>query len=266
MARAVSTLVLLKADLLPIVIDRDSRTEYLDALGAADNSNLTPLVTHFANLEKRAILQALSVETEQPTVAGRSIASQVIESLKAKLERRRAEKDEQLRKVNVVARALRGRAETTILNALKTLERTASTIGESHVFVTLGGPDKDNEHWYKFDVIQSAKSSGKWVNFDEDHYFVKGSIRVQNVRLVFVTSLHHIGRELSGVMEATAFAWLESFENPGDHAPEARQYFVSSLEPFVMAWNTNVSDVTSLFDQWLDSAMAVAFKEFADRV
>lgn len=280
LARTLSTLVLLKSDLLPVVIDRDSRTDYVKALEAADAGDLAPLVTQFANLEKRAILQALSVETERPTEPNRSVLRQVIASLESKLQKRWLEKDEQLRKVNIVARSLRDRAESSIQASLKILEQTLAPIGESHVDVTLGGPDKGNQHWYKFEVVQSAKSSGKtsrgnqseipqppavWVNFEEDHYFVKGTIRVRELRLGFVTSLHHVGRELSGVMEATAFAWLESFENPGDHALP-KQFFVSSLEPFVIAWKTNASQVIPLFDEWLDRAMAIAFKEFGDRI
>jgi len=264
-ARALSTLVLLKADLLPVVVDRDTRSEYLQDLEAADSGSLAQLVNLFANLEKRAILQALSVETER-VETGRSVSREVIAGLRAKLQRRRLEKDEQLRRVNSAARSLRDLAETIISSQLRTLEQTISQLGEPHRLVTIGGPDRGNDHWYKFDVIQSAKTSGKWVNFDEDHYFVKGAIRVANVRLIFVVSLHHIGRELSGVMEGTAFSWLESFENLSDHSPAARQYFVSSLEPFVIASNTSVSEVTPLFDQWLDSSLAIAFKEFSDRV
>jgi Fic family protein len=266
-ARALSTLVLLKADLLPVVVDRDSRSDYIRALEAADRGTLSPLVVQFATLEKRAILQALSVDTQRPVEKSRSISHEVIASLKAKLERRQADKDQQLRQVNSVARALRDHAATVIEAGMATLAQTLSVVDDdARGFVHLGGPDKYNEHWYKFDVIQSAKSSGKWVNFEEDHYFVKATIRVENVRLVFVASLHHIGRELSGVMEGTAFAQLESFESgAADHA-SAKHYAVCSLEPFVMAWNTNVAEVKPLFDQWLDSALAVAFKEFADRI
>jgi fido (protein-threonine AMPylation protein) len=279
MARALSTLVLLKSDLLPVVIDRDSRTDYLRALESGDGGDLAPLVTQFANIEKRAILQALSVETETEPDAKRSVSKAVIASLKTKLEKRFLARDGQLRKVNIVARSLRDRAENNVQSALKLLEHTLVPIGESHVDVTPGGPDRGNQHWYKFEVVQSERSSSGphvseggiprppsvWVNFEEDHYFVKGTIRLRDLRLGFVTSLHHVGRELSGVMEATAFAWLESYENAGDRALP-KQFFVSSLEPFVIAWNTDVTQVTALFDEWLDSAMAIAFKEFGDRV
>lgn len=266
LARALVTLVLLKFDLLPIVVNRDSRVEYIQALETADSRDLTPLISQFATLEKRAILQALSVEIERAATTTRSFSHDVIENLQNKLARRRVQKDEQLRRVNTVAKALRDQSELLVTAALDKLEITAQEIGLAQSWTVAGGPDRHNEHWYKFDVVQSARTSGKWVNFAEDHFFVKGAIRVENLRLVFVVSLHHIGHELSGVMEATAFAWLESFETPEDHIPTSKQYFVASPEPFVIAWNTEASDVTPLFEQWLDTALAVAFKEFADRL
>jgi Fic family protein len=279
-ARVLGTLVLLKNDLLPVVVDRDTRARYVEVLESADGGDLEPLVTQFANLEKRAILQALSVETERPTDSNGSVSEQVIASLQSKLQRRGLDKNEQLRNVNIVARTLRERAATIIGAKLRILERTLGPVGEPDTKITLGGPDKENAHWYKFEVAQSAKSSGKsnsvnngeipqtpnvWVNFEEDHYFVRGTIRVRDLQLGFVMSLHHIGRELSGVMEATAFAWLESFENADDQALP-KQFFVSSTEPFVVAWNTQVSNVEPLFDEWLDAALAIAFKEFGDRI
>ena len=266
MARALVTLVLTKADLLPIVVDRDSRVDYIKALEHADRGDLGYLVRQFGTLEKRAILQALSVETEGAVVGSRSVSREVVASLQAKLARRRLEKDEQLRQVNIVARSLRARAEHIVRNALKSLESTVQEVSDAHVYVNLGGPDQNNSYWYKFEAVQSAKASGKWVNLDEDHYFVKGTLNSEQIRLVFVASLHHIGRELTGIMEATAFAWLEAREGFGDHADSAKQYFPASIEPFVIAWNTSAEEVQPLFDEWLDTALAVAFKEFADRV
>src|SRR6266404_3029031 len=106
-ARALITLVLLKADLLPLVLDRDLRKEYLDALEAADEGNLGTLALLFSNLEKKAILQALSVDAEAEIIHDRTVTRAVIDSLAAKFQRRRIAKDEQLRKVNDVALALR---------------------------------------------------------------------------------------------------------------------------------------------------------------
>ena len=134
-------------------------------------------------------------------------------------------------------------------------------MGEPEVRITDGGPDRNNSHWYKFEVVESANQAGKFANFTEHHYFVKGSIRLARERLIFVTSFHHVGRELSGIMEATAFSQLQSFEDSDDRKSVSRDFFVCSVEPFVFTSNTNKQDITASFARWLDAALAVAVKE-----
>jgi hypothetical protein len=114
--------------------------------------------------------------------------------------------------------------------------------------------------------VESAKSSGKWVNYDEDHYFVKATIRLSNVRLVFVVSFHHIGQELSGIMEVTAFAFLEFYEAENDRVASSEKFFQCSLEPFVITWNSDADRAEAPFDRWLDTSLAVAVKEWGDHL
>ena len=47
-------------DYLPIVVTRDDRDHYIDALEAADDGNLTPMVTFTERLHQSSVLQALS--------------------------------------------------------------------------------------------------------------------------------------------------------------------------------------------------------------
>src|ERR1051325_3624632 len=88
-ARALTTLVLVRADLLPLVIDRDLRVPYLQALEEADFGDLAQLAGLFARLERNAILQALSIDTDRELARERSLTPAVIESLEAKFSRRR---------------------------------------------------------------------------------------------------------------------------------------------------------------------------------
>ena len=59
--RALTCLILLRGGLLPIVVDRDDRAEYLDALEAADAGDISPLARLFARLEEAVMLRALSL-------------------------------------------------------------------------------------------------------------------------------------------------------------------------------------------------------------
>lgn len=265
-ARALTTYILLKADLLPLVIDRDLRAEYLACLQTSDFGDLAALAGVFARLERNAILQALSIDADAEISAHRSLTSAVIESLSVKFGRRQAQRHAELRQVNRVAESLRARARRQVERAFTALRDPVSLIAPPDIHVAEGGPDRANAHWFKFEVIQSGRASGKFVNFDEDHYFIKASIRVGRERLIFVTSFHHVGRELSGIVEVTAFARMESYEGSEDRELVSENFFPASMEPFVITWKTNEADIANAFERWLDAALAVAVKEFGDRL
>src|ERR1039458_2540149 len=74
-ARALTTLILLRAELLPLVLDRDLRVEYINALELADQNQLHKLAEIFARLERNAILQALSVDADAEISHQKSLTS-----------------------------------------------------------------------------------------------------------------------------------------------------------------------------------------------
>jgi len=249
-----------------LVIDRDLRAEYLDALEAADQGNLSPLASLFARLERAAILQALSVDADAEISRERTLTAAVIESLAAKFSRRKQTKEAELCKVNPVALGLRVRTRKALEQALSQLGKQVSAIADPQIHMREGGPDWGNAHWFKYEVVKSANAAGKFANFAEAHYFVKASIRVERERLVFVVSLHHVGRELTGVMEAMAFVRLQSYEDSDDREYASQDFFPCSLEPFVFTYQTTEQEIADAFARWLDAALAVAIKEYGDRL
>lgn len=265
-ARALVTLILLRSDLLPLVIDRDLRTEYVKALEGADSGNLTLLASLFARLQRSAILQALSIDTDAEVTRERKLTAAVLENLAAKFARRREVKDTELRRVNDLALGLRQRTRRFLENYFNQLSRSVKQIAIAKINMAEGGPDYDNAHWYKYEVGESATDAGKFANFEENHYFLKATIRIERERLIFVTSFHHVGRDLSGIMEATAFSQLESYEGSDDRKYVSRDFVLCSLEPFVFTYKTDEDEIEATFDLWLDAAVAVALKEYGDRL
>ncbi|MBI3208549.1 MAG: Fic family protein [Candidatus Solibacter usitatus] len=265
-ARALTTLVLLRAELLPLVVDRDLRAEYIRSLELADQEHLSNLTEIFARLEKNAILQALSVDSDAALSQQKSLTSAVIGSLSEKFGKRRLQKLVDLRHVNAVASELRAMAHVMIEKSFVEVKPTLGEIGEPAIYVHDGGPDKKNSHWYKFEVAQSAKEYDRFANFSEEHYFIKGLIRVNTERLTFVVSFHHVGRELSGIMEATAFSKLESYDDAEDRESVSERFSLCSVEPFVFTHLTKSSDVSETFRRWLDTSLAIAMKEYGDRL
>jgi hypothetical protein len=220
----------------------------------------------FARLERNAILQALSVDADAEVGRHQSLTSAVIGSLQDKFGKRRMQKLVELRYVNNVAFELRDLARSSLQEAFERIESTVAEVGNTDAFVHTGGSDSGNGHWYRFEVVSSAREAGKFANFSENHYFVKASIRAGLERLVFVVSFHHIGRELTGIMEATAFSKLESREGTDEGGSITERFAVCSVEPFVFTHQTQVAGIADTFNRWLDASLAVAVKEYGDRL
>jgi len=266
LARVLTTMILLKRGLLPLVVDRDLRGEYISALEDADAENLQTLVSLFSRLEKSAILQALSVNVDAEIGQQRLLTKAVLASISARLGRRREQKNGTLRRVNDVALAMRGLTRKSLETHFSDLKQAILQVAEADVNIADGGPDRVNSHWYKFEVMQTAGDAGQYANFSENHYFVKAAIRTPEERLVFVASFHHVGRELTGVMEATAFARIEEVDLSEERGAKTRDFILASIEPFAFTYQSSLADIEPSFLRWLDASVAVAMKEFGDRI
>lgn len=114
----------------------------------------------------------------------------------------------------------------------------------------------------------SSMSSHHWKPItpvsDADKAIDLGSI--PHDRFHFVTSFHHVGRELTGVMEVSAFARLEAVAKKGEAAASTREFFICSIDRFVITHRTDVATIRDSFRRWIDDATAVALKEFGDRI
>lgn len=275
LARTLMNLVMLSADLMPIVIDRDARAKYIASLEDADRGDLLPLARMLAERQKSALLEALSVQTDAQVDKDTTVTAGVLEGLAAKVARRAAVVADQKRiALDAVAGSIRSLAAEVVDEVLSAARATVSQLGEAEKLVMAGGPDYDNAHWYRHDVIGTAHEMnapgdfrGRWVNFDESHYFVKGTLRVLNERLVLVVSLHHVGREFTGVMEATVFGLLETYgDEQDDVTPIGRDRIPCSREPFIITPKTAVEIAKPAFEEWLDHAVAVGLKSWSDRL
>jgi len=63
-ARTLATLVFIKSGFFPLVVNRDDRERYIDALEAADQGDMLPLIELFSQVEKRALTKAIGKAVE----------------------------------------------------------------------------------------------------------------------------------------------------------------------------------------------------------
>ena len=281
-ARALLTWHLVRENYLSVVVSRDDRSAYIDALEAADYGNLDAFVDFLVQLEKWTILQALSMskQIESGMDTGREFAvdaepvhfsfrvSEAVGSIVDQVRQRDLNEESRFRSVTDIGRILSARAEE-YLGIQGEHIRQRLLEADMSVSCALQLDDSHSwERWYHPHIIGTAQEAGHWVNFNEDSFLLKLAItpsgREKNggyPGLSFLISLHHSGRQLSGVMAATAFAQIEFDPRvPMGQASSSLgvSYRNCSVSPFTFVWDNDADEIASRFFNWIEEALSEA--------
>ena len=268
--RALLTWHLVRENYLPVVVKRGDRDDYMDALELADQGDLGPFVDLLVRLQKRNILEALG-ESHSTVPVGPF--DQVLDHIAELVSRRNIERETELRSANIVAEVLRDQAETLLIQRAEQVCARLDQAG-THVtrFVDRGGPE-DRAYWYHNEIVETAKKAGNYMNPNEDRFFVKLSLipnqPMRQTRLVFVVSLHHTGRQLTGVMAATAFALFDNYHSNDvglDEEEGAHTFVDCTPEPFAFTWESNTNGLISQFSAWTEQCLAMALRHWGERL
>ena len=267
-ARALLTWQLAKEGYLPIVISRDDRKQYIESLELADAGDLNPFVRFIVRLESQMILGALE---EPEPVMDSGMVSQVLDHIAGQVRRQRRDRLAQRRSVNDVASSLR---DTAITYLESQADPICQQLGEAGLAVEhaidSGGPG-DREHWYRAQVVQSAQDASHWANLNEDRFFIKLSINPEQQsripRLIFVISLHHVGRQLTGIMAATGFAQIvnvHDYSTEGSEESSDPDFRNCTIEPFTFTWDDNAETVAQRFANWIEATLSIALRHWSE--
>ncbi len=263
-ARALLTWHLAKEGYLPIVISRDDRNKYIGSLEFADVGDLKPFVEFIVRLERQMILEALG---EPEPVADSGVVSQVLDHITDQIKRQRQDRLTQMRSVNGAASYLRDTAkvylESQAFSIIQQLGEAGLTV---ECNVDCGGPG-DREHWYRAQVVQTARDCSHWANLNEERFFIKLSTNPQNQartpRLIFVVSLHHVGRQVTGIMAATAFAQIVNVQDYGMESveePAGPDFMNCTIDSFTFTWGDDAESVAQRFISWIEAPLSIALR------
>ena len=266
--RALLTWHLAKEQYLPVVVSRDDRVEYIRTLESADAGCLDPLVKFIVRLERRTILEALD---EPVPVEDSGLVSQILDHIGERVRQRRKERLEQLRSVNAVAASIQETAKTYLESQAEIIGRQLGQAGLNvNCPVDWGGPG-NREHWYHAQLLRTAMEANHWANLNENRYFIKLSInpnyQSQTPRLVFVVSLHHVGRQLTGIMAATAFAQIvrhQDSEQDDTEEPNDPDFRNCTVEAFTFTSEDDAEKVAPRFSAWVERSLGIALRRWSE--
>lgn len=254
-ARAIASLVLIKGGLFPLVVTRDDRTNYLDALEAADDGDLKPLVDMIARLQRVRFAKAIAISeaVRSEKADEREALAGLLEAVNKKAgERRREYATVQERaediKENLYTRLEEIRPE--IRNALQRVVHSGNA--------TVGIAKEKTDHYYRAQIIQNAKEHlNYYANFSQYRSWVSLNMWWERqARLVF--AIHGIGYEFSGSLICAPF--LE-FRDKGEDEETRSTLAPVAEEGFIFFHNEKKEAMLDRFLPWRKQVIGVALKE-----
>lgn len=250
-ARCLATLVLLKDKWLPLVITRQDRNNYIDALRNADHGDLRPLVEIIGLLQRRAIREALSLSEDVITEAKQ--INSILDSVREKFENRRKVQVELQKRSLETADSLQHLAQERLRDVASEIQSVISSEDYSYRCRVDGAlHDAENAFYFYHQTIQTAKTLG---------YFADRHRYQSWARLVVVTdhqteilfSFHGIGHANSGILGCAAMLFTRDKADQNENGISETEPL--SEEPFEFVYSEDPTNVQQRFSKWLDNCV-----------
>jgi Fic family protein len=259
-ARALASLVLVQAGLFPLVVTRDDRVDYLDALEKADKGALRPLIELVARLQRAQFRQATAISENM--LAAEADVQQVLGGLLDAADRHREQKRQALSRVFAHAEALQNDLQDRlddivpgITTALQRVTPTASafTVRSNH----------DTDHYYRSQIIFNAKNHLRYFADTRDYraWVALNMAWERKARLVF--AFHGIGRPFNGSLACAPF--LE-FRDKDDEGHIDTAVVPIADEAFVFFYNETEARALERFRPWRERVLTVALQELSQNL
>jgi len=261
-ARALASLVLLRDGLFPLVVREADREEYIGALEAADDGDLSRLVSFFARRERDAILKALGLEQQ---VQQNQYADQIIDSALNILKSRFAKETQKVSVVYDHANKLFAVVEKkfkTVSDGLDPQLKELTPAGAQQRYQArknAANNKSTQRHYFQKQIVEIANKFDYFANFDKHRSWVRMTLRTTQ-EFEYVISFHGYGQGDSGILAVSAFSEVRV---PGERGVvETIDLQPAAVDLFQFNYIESYESTEKRFLEWLDSSLAVALAEW----
>ena len=256
MARCLASLVFIKAGGFPLVVDRDRRNGYIEALEKADDGDLSPLIDLFSDIERRWFLKALSIS--ESVLTGHVVTRRkILEAASQKMaDRQNAIASDRKQVLDLAKRAHRHIADR--LQALKVeMEQILGGVPNLSYRVQVSSPEQ--RHWFRYQIAEVAghleyfadlQTLGEWCRLQ-----IKNGEQTD-----IVVSIHSVGTAFVGVVGMSAYLQVKTPTE--EDAIEAHSPAPLCRDPFQMTYLDTWELTVSRLDEWLDEVLSIALDQW----
>ena len=235
-ARAIASLVFLKAGYFPLVVTREDRAQYIDSLESADSGDLEALIRFFSVAQKRPLTKAIGLAIDARPATNIVQAVEATRDLLSGL-------GQIVPRDWLVAKAMAG---TLVSSTAKKLNFTAGLLTEQ-----IGSADQD----FTFVVsglddppAKAYEVVSRKLRYDPDfnayHHSYALTLGAPSGRSTIIVSLHGVGPAFRGLLAASAFFQVDET----DPVPLSDDIFRISYKEALVA-------ISARFGPWLESCL-----------
>ncbi len=247
-ARLLATLIFIRAEWLPLVVRRDDRVRYLEALESADGGDLLPLVKFFDTVQRAGFIQALSVAAQ--VTQEQDELEVVLVAIRDRLAAREEVTSSGLERLAVDLRDDAQNLMTEVGDELRSVLTVRGVPGR--VFVD---PDTaETAMLYRSQRIDLAREFDYFADFTRYNHWVRLKIDLDS-RFDVLLSVTGVGRN-TRALAAVVGAWEVS--SNGEDGSDRRPVQVVSQEPFTATSLEDPANVRERFAGWLRTDLAHA--------
>lgn len=243
-ARALASLLFIKAGWFPVVVTRDDRGRYIDALEAADEGELIPLISFLTDIQKAALFQATQTAAEFAEV---HTVQDAIAAAKRALTAFKLDPSV-WRKSSQLADGLIEIAAQRLIALLSEMNRSGFHVGATYepvLKVSFGmsifnDPDQFDPFYRASDVLDYEPNT-------LDYHQARG-LKISTSRETFIElNAHAIGSKFRGLIGMVVL-----FGSKGDRA------HIASREPFQVNYAESSESAERRFRPWLEESLVNA--------
>lgn len=251
-ARALASFEFIRAGLLPLLVERDDRdTRYIPALEAADDGDLQPLVTFFADCMSRVLLRA-SAEAEL-LISGKRDVRDILRAGRKKVEARKTRtatsRENELTRLHGAANTVRRHLEGVLADVAESFPGFTPR-------VLVPTSDWDRDVHFLNPLLKIAKRHGYGVNLGAPRTWVQMHLPTHGGQFIVFTSLHG----LSGPNEGT---WaLDVFLGHRPDQGKDSELMSLDLEPLLLTMDEAESNQDVRIERWIDQVKVHALAQW----
>lgn len=238
-ARAIATLVFLKAELFPLVIANADKGRYIDYLEQADSGDLQGLVRFFSRIQKRLLTKAIGLAVDVKPASNTTEAIEATRDLLIDLGR--IFPKEWLNSQNHAGR-LANYVSQKNNQMIELLRREIASVNPRFVFAQEG---------LEPPPFEEIDKTARLLQYDPDvqqyHQSIQLTLKGPSSASRVVVSFHGVGVSFRGLLVASAYTVTGS-----------KEPVVLSDDIFRIRYDEAPADLDARFGRWLEECMTKA--------